>query len=201
LLHSENGESSKDFSFNSFTGKKTLIVGDVGTGKTTITARLLDEAVSIGLRQSLVVLDLAPTVNISSKNIGHSLIEFSRGTWSVKYVRPTDIRAPRLEGKNSKEVLRLAEANAIAIEPHLSTLFLQPSHTLFVNDLTIYLQAGEPRRILKLFNQVKTVVANAYQGESLRKDMGSGISRREEEALRIVEASVDQVILLPLKRG
>lgn len=177
-----------------------MITGDVGTGKTALTAKILDEAVSLGFGRTTAVLDLAPTVNLGSAKLGSSLKQFSRRINSVRYLRPSVIRAPRLEGRSSEEVLRLAEENASLIDTSLDELIKKANPVLFVNDLTLYLQAGEPRRIVDLFRIAETVVANAYRGERLREDHGSGLSGREERALGLVEKTVDRVIRLPLKR-
>jgi KaiC/GvpD/RAD55 family RecA-like ATPase len=201
-LHLEEEESFRDFNFNNLRGRKTLITGDVGTGKTVLTANLLDEAVSHGFGSIITVLDIAPTVNLGVMDIGSNLEEFSRSISSVRYVRPSIIRAPRLEGRSSEEVLRLAEENAYIIDRWLDELIKNVNPVLFVNDLTLYLQAGEPQRIIELFKASETVVANAYRGQRLRNDQGSGLSEREERALGLVEEkAVDRVIRLPLKRG
>lgn len=179
-----------------------MIVGDVCTGKTALTAKILDEAVSLGFGRMITVLDLAPALNLGSAKLGRSLKEFSRSIVSVRYVRPSVIHAPRLEGRSSEEVLRLAEENASLIDRFLDELIEKVNPVLFVNDLTLYLQAGEPQRIVDLFERSETVVANAYRGERLHDDQGSGLSEREEQALEVVEEkAVDQVIRLPLKRG
>lgn len=200
-MRSEGEASSEGFSFREVRGKKVLILGDVGVGKTALTAKLLDEAVSLRLSRSIAVLDLAPTVSIGSLGIGGSMRGFSVSLGSVRYIRPAVIRAPRLEGKSGKEVLELAEINAQVIDRPLTELIGEPSSILFINDLTLYLHAGEPRRIQELLDGVETGIVNAYMGERLREDRGSGISEREEKALKIIEGMMNRIIRLPLKRG
>ena len=47
-----------DCSFNELIGKKTIILGEVSTGKTVITRKLLEEAVSHNGK--ITILDFAP---------------------------------------------------------------------------------------------------------------------------------------------
>jgi hypothetical protein len=177
-----------------------LIVGDVCVGKTALTSKLLDEAVSLGFSESISVIDLAPTVNLGAPKM-KSMKDFSSTVGSVNYIRPPIIHAPRLEGKNKTHILELAETNAKTIDGYLTTFITEPSPILFINDLTLYLQAGDPRRVREVLESTETSIINAYRGERLREDIGSGLSKREEKALKFIEGVMDRTIELPLKQG
>jgi len=168
--------------FKDLIGKKVVITGEVGVGKTKLLAALIDEAaLEVGLR--VIVLDLAPEVRFGSKILGASVKTYSTRLNQVKYFRPNVVFAPRLQGRNREEVLEMAAKNASSIEPLLVALASDPPDTLFIDDLTIYLQAGKMDLITRLINAVKTFVATAYKGKKLLDDKGSSLSNLEKSRL------------------
>ena len=168
--------------FKDLIGKRVVITGEVGVGKTRLLADLIDEAaLEAGLR--VVVLDLAPEVRLRSQLIGSSVKNYSRRLLQVKYFRPKIVFAPRLQGRNREEVLDLAAKNASSIEPLLVSLASDPPHVLFIDDLTIYLQAGKIDPLISLISAVSTFIATAYKGKLLSDDKGSGLSRIEKSRL------------------
>ena len=165
--------------FKDLFGKRVVITGEVGVGKTKLLASLIDEAASEpNLR--VVVLDLAPEVQIGSEIIGASVKTYSRKLHHVIYLRPATVFAPRLQGRNREEVLDLAAKNASSIESLLITLASNPPDTLFIDDLTIYLQAGKIEPFIKLISTIRTFIATAYKGKKLLDDKGSGVSKVEK---------------------
>jgi len=165
--------------FKDLLGKRVVITGEVGVGKTKLLASLIDEA-AFESNLRVVVLDLAPEVHIGSETIGASVKTYSRELHQVIYLRPTTVFAPRLQGRNREEVLDLAAKNASSIEPLLITLASNPPDVLFIDDLTIYLQAGKIEPLIKLISTIRTFIATSYKGKKLLDDKGSGISRVEK---------------------
>ncbi|MCX8191893.1 MAG: hypothetical protein N3F06_03710 [Nitrososphaerales archaeon] len=178
--------------------KKVLIVGDLNTGKTRLTAKLLNEAVEGGYSNKITVIDMAPSPSIRSiyGKVGERLESYTDYVRFVNYLKPDRVRAPRLEGRTSNEVLELARENAINIDKLITEFMLKPTEILFINDLSIYLHMGNIQRILQLLTKSKTFIANAYKGTSLKDDKGSGISKREEEMLSIIEKYMDLIVEL-----
>jgi len=179
--------------FKGLVGRRALIVGDVGVGKTAMSARLLEEAVSLGFKGDITVLDFAPTELKAKRSMRDH-------TWVVdlvRCIRPPVVRAPRMEGESREEVLELAEENRRVLEDCLSEFYSKPTRILFINDLTLYLHSGRPERILEVLSRAETCVLNAYRGEKLRDDHGSGISEHEYRALNVIEEAVDTVVELP----
>jgi len=165
--------------FRELIGKRVIITGEVGVGKTRLLASLIDEAASEpDLR--VVILDLAPEAHIGSETIGASVKTYARKLHHVKYLRPNIVYAPRLQGRSREEVLDLAAKNASSIEPILITLASDPPDTLFIDDLTIYLQAGKIEPLIKLISITRTFIATAYKGKRLLDYKGSGLSRVEK---------------------
>ena len=181
-------------SFSDLRGKKTLIVGEMGTGKTTLTRRLLFEAVD-QVSDLITVLDFAPTAQkVKGIDVGGYLLEHSHP--KVKYLCSRFIKTPRLSAEDRYDVIRLASYNR-KITEHLITKFLDsPTDTLFINDASIHLQQGKLRELLDAIKKSSTVVANCYRGIPLMSDHGSGISRREYSLMLKLAARMDKVIKL-----
>ncbi len=173
-------------------GLKTLIVGDVGTGKTRLTARLLDELVDLGLKDHITVIDLGP----ERRGVGLKLTHFSGRIGEVRLLVPEFLNAPRLEGDTAGHVERLAWENARRIDAVFQEFLDLPTPILIVNDLSMYLQAGSVEKVFLLIEKSSTFLANSYLGQRLSEDHGSGVSIREREAVLKIIGKMDRVIHL-----
>lgn len=181
-------------SFSELRGKKTLIVGAVGTGKTFLTRRLLFEAVD-QVNDIITVLDFAPLAQkVKGVNIGGYLLEDSNPKVNRLYSKL--IKTPRLSAKDSYEVIRLANYNRKITDSLINKFLDSPTDTLFINDISIHLQQGEFQLLLNAIKKSSTVVANGYMGTTLTPDHGSGISRREHSLMRKLAVEIDKMIKL-----
>ena len=175
-------------------GRRVLITGEVGVGKTRLTRRLLKEALSREV-QKITVIDMAPEVKaVNGVLAGGRLLE--EDELGLRYLGPRQIRTPRLSAKNAEELISLAEENRSAIEPILDQFIHEPTEILFVNDVSIYLQRGNLERLWSAFTRAKTVVANGYIGEKLKGDYGVGLSPRERRLMEELASRMDLVIPL-----
>lgn len=187
----------KDLSIRQLLGRRVLIVGDVGSGKTKLTAKLLEEAVGLGYADEITVIDMAPkTINVGGMRVGGLLSEATASVSRVRYWRPKEVKAPRTTAKTPEQLLAYVQFNKEAIEPLLDKFIKEPTPILIINDLSIYLQAGEPRKVVLAMEKCQTFIANCYKGEKLAKDLGTGVSRVERDATEFVEHLVDVVIRL-----
>jgi len=114
----------------------------------------------------------------------------------LRVYRPAVVFAPRLQGRSKEEVVRMAEENSNQIGIILDLYLGKPTPILFINDLTLYLHAGDPRRLRMAIDSAETFIGNAYVGESIGEDCGSGITKRERRLLKELEEVMDQVIIL-----
>ena len=180
--------------FSELIGMKTLIVGDVGTGKTTFTRRLLLEAVN-QVNGLITVLDFAPPAQkVKGIDVGGYLLE--DGHPKIKCLYSRLIKTPRLSAEDGYEVIRLASYNREITESLITKFLDSPTETLFINDASIHLQQGNLRELLDAIGIASTVVANGYMGSKLRRDHCSGVSERENFKLRQLAARMDRVIEL-----
>lgn len=173
-----------------FLGKKTLLIGEVGTGKTLFLVEFLKFLVENGYSDEVTIIDMAP---VRIHGVGGSISEYTDLVLYVRYLKSEKVWAPRLMGRNKEEVLRFAEENRRNIEPLITTYLSNPTRILLVNDLTIYLHAGDISRIIELIDVAETFMATAYEGVRLEDDKGSGITDKERRSLSILKEKVSIV--------
>ena len=169
-------------------GKKLLVMGDINAGKTTLCRQWLARLCAQGQGGRIVVLDLAP-------DIPPALAQARGLAGAGGYLLPppdsdvldlrTHLHAPRLSSATEAEAEEKAAENARAIEALFDQL--PPSGSgrdvLFINDVTLYLQAGFAADLLGNLGKVDftTLVVNGYWGQRLGD---SALSRREREQTR-----------------
>ncbi|MEM3401379.1 MAG: hypothetical protein QXP86_04795 [Nitrososphaerota archaeon] len=174
-------------------GKKVLIAGEAGTGKTMLLVKLLEEANAQSISDAVTLIDLAPK---KIGEFGGRVVDYLRQIGGIRLLMPVNVFAPRLSGKTKDEVMSLAEKNREAIEPLLKGFLSKPTRILFINDLTIYLHAGDPELLEKCIEVSETFVGTAYYGTKLQDDKGSGITLRERMLAERIMKKVDKVIFL-----
>jgi hypothetical protein len=186
---------SAEFRFKDFVGKRVLFKGEAGTGKTLLMRRLLAEAALALPKGSITLIDLAPPArSLGDIRIGGPI---ETGGWigRINNMQPAGLRAPRLEGATREVVLTIAQENAKKIDPMLDRYLEKPTKVLFINDLTIYFHQGNFGRISKVAMVAETFIGNAYEGELLKEDHGSGITEREHFFLEDFEELMDVVLV------
>ncbi|MBW2062687.1 MAG: hypothetical protein JRI95_14160 [Deltaproteobacteria bacterium] len=185
-----------DIRIENFLGKRTLILGEVNTGKTRLCKGILDEFCVHLLGRSIIVLDLAPEIPKEAtqgkglEGIGGRLLPDEEQ--GVLYLK-ADIRPPRLSSGSEQEAMLIASQNVPIIDDLFQVFIQSPRDILFINDLSLYLQAGSADRVAKHLDQAQTVVANGYYGQRL----GSGqLSKREAKEMEVMIEFFDSIIRL-----
>lgn len=178
-------------------GRKLLIAGDVNTGKTTLARRILRDFCGRGLGARIAILDLAPTIppEIAAargvRGVGGTL-EADPFSPAVR-LRPL-LQAPRLTSASEAEAAAKAQENRRRIEAAWQEL---PARAiLFVNDVSMYLQAGLASELAGRLAAAETVVANGYLGERLGGGELTRHERAQMEQLRDWFAQAGRVITL-----
>ncbi|MEN3047798.1 MAG: DUF87 domain-containing protein [Candidatus Caldarchaeales archaeon] len=184
---------AEGLSLRSVLGRRVLIVGEAGSGKSRLLARLVVEALASGMGTQVTVIDMAPE---RTGGFGGKLREIDPQVLRARYLTPEGIVGPRLTGRDAEEVLSFARRNAELIEPLLLEYLSSPTSLLFVNDVTVYLHAGDPEVLTRAVEASRTFVGTAYEGARLSDDKGSGLTAVERERLRALKARVDEVFRL-----
>jgi hypothetical protein len=172
-----------------YRGCKTLIVGEVHSGKTSFTLKIFRDLRKSGA-QSIAVLDLAPE---KTGRVGGKMPLPDREREGALYLSPL-ILPPRLLGKNEEGVRKLAGENRQRIDTVLENLRSAEATLLFVNDLSLYFHAGHADRLWREIEPFSTVVMNGYYG---RYFGDSALSRRERAEMESLMARCDRVLFLP----
>jgi hypothetical protein len=172
-----------------YLNRRTIIVGDVNSGKTSKTLNILELFLKAGHADKTAILDLAPG---SIRGIGGKMPP--PPDEPLLYLT-TSILAPRLTGKDEYHTLRLAEENAFAIEKLFTKIYRQKRDILFINDATLYFQAGDFERFIKILDTASTHIINAYYGHTFSD---SELTRREKNLTEALMERCDQIIEMPL---
>ncbi len=175
------------FNLSDYLGKWTLILGEVNTGKTSLCRSILQEMLRRGLAGRIAIIDLAPEipetvmVNRKMKGIGGKLLPPERE--SVIYLS-VPLVPPRLSSKTEQEAIEMAQQNALKIMNLFKEYNLLPRDVLFVNDISLALQAETAENLVKLMEKAETLVANGYYGEKLGSSILSQRERQEMDSLK-----------------
>lgn len=175
----------KDYDIKKYLNRQTLLAGDVNSGKTTKTTTILEQFLQAGCGEQITVLDLSPD---PVRGIGGKL-SLASGT-SVMYLT-AQITAPRLMGRNADHTLELAAENAKKIEGLFTEFAMQPRDILFVNDATLYLQAGNFELFLEMLAKSSTRIINAYYGNTFAD---SSLTQRERQLTDALMEVSDEVL-------
>jgi len=172
-------------------GKKVLILGETGAGKTRLAAKLLREIMTLVNSEKITVIDFAPQ---KAGEIGGKITDCLSMLSEIKYFSPKNVYTPRLAGKSPEQVLRFAELNRKNMEPLLRKFIRNATDVIVLNDVTLYLHSGELETVLKCVELAKTFLATAYYGSKLANDLGTGISSRERELTDELASFMDLVV-------
>lgn len=151
-------------------GHKLLVLGDVNTGKTTLCKQILDEFCARDLGEQIAIVDLAPYIpaGVGSHKglagIGGGLTP--PADCGALYLSG-HLEAPRLTSSSEAQALEKASRNCGVIEAMFERADLARRSILFINDVTMYLQAGSAEGLLAHCAGADTLIVNGYFGERL----------------------------------
>ncbi|MBS7622924.1 hypothetical protein KEJ39_04515 [Candidatus Bathyarchaeota archaeon] len=196
-VYSRCGELMVEYSFSSLIRRRTMILGDVGSGKTKLTHRLLKEALTSEDPESITVIDIAPGERIyNGRTIGGVIADPEIKLSGVRLLKPGKVNAPRYSARDRDELMRQVEENRVLIEETLDLYLLKATPILFINDLSLYFQSGRCEKAREVMERAETFVANAYHGEALGEDLGTGVSVTERRVLEAFAARADILVHL-----
>jgi hypothetical protein len=183
------------YSFQNLLGKKVLITGDVGAGKTKLTLELLGEAIELGFRDRITVIDMAPaTTIVGERKVGGRMSELTGAVKEVRYLTPQRVETPRLKADSADELLFLVRLNEERIRHLIEEFINDPSPILFINDVSIYFQSGSGDPIFAAAEAAETLIANGYYGGYFAFDHGTGVSKVEKELMDRLAHHMDVLI-------
>lgn len=164
-------------------GRKLLILGDVNTGKTTLARRILDDLCRRGVGTRIAIVDLAPHIPPALaaarglKGVGGRL---AAPAGCAALCLHAQLAAPRLSSASEAEAIGKAQANLALADGCLQRLAASGRSIVFVNDVSMYLQAGTAEALLAHLAPAETLIVNGYWGQRLG---GGELSRRERAGM------------------
>ena len=182
-----------------YLNRKTLILGDVNTGKTTLTRNVLEELCRQDLGGRIAIVDIAPEIP--------ARLVYEKGLIGVggKLTPPEghDIlylgghfEPPRLSSKTEEEAMEKARQNRRLSEGLFRKIDGQSRDILLVNDVSIYLQAGTAENLTRWLDQAATVIANGYWGKRLGRGTLTERERTETAKLKTYFERKGRVLIL-----
>ena len=184
-----------------YLGIKTLILGDVNTGKTYWTRKILAAMCLRGLGGRIAIVDMAP--EIPDRTARERGLPGAGGK-----LKPQDgqgilyldghFEAPRLSSKTGEEALAKARRNRQDISALFPRMHGQGRDILFVNDISMFLQAGQAEELTPWLDGAATVIANGYWGEKLGGGILTQRERSEMEKLSAYFEMKGQVLKLEI---
>ncbi|RLG71799.1 MAG: hypothetical protein DRO23_11440 [Thermoprotei archaeon] len=188
----------QQLSITNILNRRTLIMGELGSGKTLLTLKLVLNLISNGYGRHITILDFAPK---KIGNIGGRFLDFGFNPSRVfAYLIPSKIYTPRISAKSPQELLDLALRNKKNIEEVIFKYLANPTDILIINDITLYFHAGSLELIDECMMVSKTFIANAYYGEKLSFDYGTGVSAKEKSMVLELLKYMDNVVVLKRKK-
>ena len=170
-----------------YINRRTLIVGDVNTGKTGKTLEILAAFVEAGYAGDIAVLDFSPD---PVAGVGGKM---KLPQDPPLFYLTALIHAPRMTGRDARHMRQLACENAGVIEAMFVKLLGVAKTIIFVNDATLYLHAGDLKRFLDMLKPFPTQIMNAFLGDRFTD---SALTRREKQLTQRLMAGCNNVITL-----
>ena len=134
------------------------------------------------------------TIIVGDVNTGKTRLTETILTAWTRQGKTRTIVPPRLRARTEEEADDLAATNARTIENLFQELFAVDRTILVINDVTLYLQAGNYDRLRELIQPIRTVLINAYYGHSFPDYR---LSRRERRLTDRLIGECQRVIRLP----
>lgn len=179
----------------SILGKRTLIIGDVGTGKTRFTAEIIKKMIDLGYGDDITVIDLGP----ETSGVGSRLATYLPRIKRVRYLHPPKLYAPRLMAKDVRELNKYMDENYKMAKAVMEKYRVSPTKILVINDLTIFLHRGSVDELMDIIKVSDTFVGNAYYGSYIIDKFNTGIDLIERKRVEKLLGHMD--ILIDLNKG
>jgi len=177
--------------------RRTLIIGEVGTGKTKLTADIIKMLLEMGFKKDISIIDLGP----GKKDVGSPLSKYLGGFYVLTYLYSPDIYAPRLMARDSDELMKYIELNYREAKKLFKIYLSHPTRILVINDLSIFLHRGTVKEIMDIIKESDTFIGNAYYGSRIKDKFDTGIDEVERQRVEELIEYMDKVINLNLGGG
>ncbi|MBN1802649.1 MAG: hypothetical protein JW891_14150 [Candidatus Lokiarchaeota archaeon] len=163
----------------------TILYGESNTGKTKRTAMFLQYLIDSKMDpKTISVLDFAPESRVyERRKIGGKILDYYDISETLGLFIDVKIIPPRLTARNKKEIRKYALQNCKLTEKALKKYCENPTTILLINDISIYLQKGSLKFILKIIKKSTTFYGNSYYGSSIDNKYSKNFSKIESKKI------------------
>ena len=185
------------YNFTNFIGKKSIIIGELSSEKTSFLSQLLLNAIDLGYDKKITLIEMCPNktdyknIKLSSR-VNEYVTDFS----NINYLTPRTVYWPRIKGYNSKDVIKYSVINSKNLNTCLTEFKDKPTRILLINDLNFYLHMGILAYLLKIIFKSSTFIGTCFRSKFPYNDYNTGISRRERRLIDKLTLKMDKVIQL-----
>jgi len=185
--------------YQNYIGCHTLVNGDINKGKTQFTANFVKFLFESGYDPNqITILDFSPNLTeIKGLKIGGKLVDYYKKCELCNVIKINgDIIPPRLTTRNKKEIKNIASQNYIKTSEALDKYIKEPTEILIMNDISIYLHRGNPKKILNAINKANTFFGNSYFGTTIKSKSGCFFDYKEKRRVKYLTKRVNRTIKL-----
>ncbi|GAG03312.1 MAG: hypothetical protein ACTSPU_02255 [Promethearchaeota archaeon] len=184
----------EELDFKNYIGHRTLLYGEINTGKTYYTAKFVQYLLEIKKinPKDISILDFAPKLAyFNNLKIGGRIQDYYENSVKCNNINfKGEIIPPRLNAKNRNEMYSNICHNFNKICEIIETYNNNPTPVLIINDISIYLHLGSNKYLINTINKSVTFFGNSYYGSSISSKFSKLISIKEK---RKVESLIKNV--------
>ncbi len=184
----------EEFDFKNYVGHRTLLYGEINTGKTYHTSKFVQYLLEIKKidPKDISILDFAPKLaHFNNLKIGGRIQDYYENSVKCNNINfKGEIIPPRLKAKNKNEIYSNICHNFTKIYEIIEIYNSSPTQVLIINDISIYLHLGSNKYLINTINKSVTFFGNSYYGSSISSKFSKLISIKEK---RKVESLIKNV--------
>ncbi len=184
----------EELDFKNYVGHRTLLYGEVNSGKTYYTAKFVQYLLEIKIvnPKNISILDFAPKLAyFKNLKIGGRIQDYYENSIKCNNINfKGEIIPPRLKANNKKEMYNNICHNFNKIYEIIEIYNNSPTPVLIINDISLYLHLGSNKYLIDTINKSNTFFGNSYYGSSISSKFSRLISIKEK---RKVESLIKNV--------
>lgn len=185
----------EELDFKNYVGHRTLLYGEINTGKTFYTAKFVQYLLEIKIinPKDISILDFAPKLAyFKNLKIGGRIQDYYENSVkcnNIKFIG--EIIPPRLNAKNKNEMYSNICHNFNKIYEIIEIYNHNPTPVLIINDISLYLHLGSNKYLINTINKSDTFFGNSYYGSSISSIFSRLISIKEKRKVEFLIKNVE----------
>ena len=189
----------EELDFRNYVGHRTLLYGEVNTGKTYYTAKFVQYLLEIKniKPKDISILDFAPKLAYyNNLKIGGRIQDYydkSVKCHNIEFIGV--IIPPRLNAKNKNELYDNICHNFNKIYEIIEIYNGNPTPVLIINDISLFLHLGSNKYLINTINKSDTFFGNSYYGSSISSKFSKLISIREKRKVEFLIKKVENSLI------